>query len=373
MFTEQDVQPVLELKSEKVLSLYLNVDPTDPENQGSPPAWKLWFKNATKEMKGSDALKRVADYLEQYHRPAGKGLVIFAGPDDFWWEQHIPMTVNSQVHYGAPQVVQLMAIMDTYERYAVVLVSEEEARLMTAFMGWPEGGVSAQFDLDTSDWGGEVISMSADRGGPDESYKGRVEENIRRFWRDVAENVEKFVKKQDVKRIVLGGSRDAALALREMLPTRLQEMVVDVLPIPISANDAEIVERSMPAALEWEERHESKIVDRVIGAALGGGKGAVGLADVLHALQQGQVDTVVAAEPGEAEVLQCTDEACGYVEAVHDSDGCPVCGADQKTAPLAALLPDLLRAYDTGIEMVYAEEPAERINEHGGFGAVLRF
>jgi hypothetical protein len=45
-----DIKQLLEKTNQPILSLYLHVDPALRENQSASPAWRIWLKNALKEL-----------------------------------------------------------------------------------------------------------------------------------------------------------------------------------------------------------------------------------------------------------------------------------------------------------------------------------
>jgi peptide subunit release factor 1 (eRF1) len=181
--------------------------------------------------------------------------------------------------------------------------------------------------------------------------------------------VDVWVREAGLERLVVGGDETAAAAFCALLPAQLAELVVGTLSLPFYETEARTLERVRPLAEAVERERESALVDQVVTTALSGGRAALGAADVLGALQEGRVMTLVAAYPVEGEVWQCA--GCGLALA-QDLGSCPVCGGSPEPRALAGLLPLLASRTDATIELV-GGAPAAQLEAGQGLGALLRF
>ncbi len=118
-------------------------------------------------------------------------------------------------------------------------------------------------------------------------------------------------------------------------------MVVDILPIPMQASEKEVLEQVLPQALDYERKQEANLVEDVINRAKANNRGALGRDEVLKALENRQVDTLVAPWPLDDEELA-------------------------RTLPLRAM------ESSSTIELVHGEA-AERLKQEGGLGAKLYY
>jgi hypothetical protein len=366
-----------------VLSVYLNVDPADPDHQRTPPAYRIWLKNALDaiDVNGAhDAKKSFRQLVERVNdrfvdfRPNGKGVALFAAPG-VWQELNLPVSVANHVHYGRTDAAPLLWLLDEYERYGIVQVSHREARLLTAFLGRPESSDQLHLELDTSDWRRKVLMPSGGfgsrltEGSMRDAFEDRVHEEQRTFWRDVADEVRGWVDAAGLDRLVVGGNEEAAAEFLALLPPPLAAKVIDVLPLPFEEGEAETLERVRPRAEAYERRREEELVEGVVTAALSGGQGALGVADVLGALQEGRAMTVVAGWPVEGQVWHCPSCDLVLAQAV---ERCPACGGPVERRALATTLPRLARRTSAEVELVHGS-PAERLRPHGGLAAALRY
>jgi hypothetical protein len=185
----------------------------------------------------------------------------------------------------------------------------------------------------------------------------------------VAAQVEAWMRDAGIQRLVLGGDEEAVAGFRDVLPASVTGRVVGTLGLPFFESEAQTLERVRPLAEAYEREREAERVEEGVTAALKGGRGALGLSQVLSDLQQGRVMTVLAAFPVSGQAWECT--GCGLA-LDHDAGACPVCGQPLAERPLESLLPLLAFRTAADIELVRGEA-AERLAEYGGLAAELRF
>lgn len=323
MFTLEDVQTLLHEAGDQTLSITLEVNPALPENQATTPAWRIWLKNALKDIEKNRSadqtatwndLRRRVDAYFQLYIPQGRGLALYLGPDGFQREYELSLPFQNRAVFGPPVVAPLIWALDEYEHYLVVRVDSEKAQFLEAYLGGAGTEESIRLDLDSSDWREHVImpptsvtSFSAGtvQGSLRDRFQDRVDEHIERFHREVASRAQKLADRYGAERIILGGTEEAAHAVRALLPDTLRQRVIAILPIPLRAAPHEVLEQALPAALDYERQYELNLVNEIIGLAKSAsGRGALGREQVMRALEQRRVDTVVVPWPLEDEELR---------------------------------------------------------------------
>jgi peptide chain release factor subunit 1 len=127
-----------------VLSVYLDVDQSNASNLRRKfyTALEDMLRSIEARLKGEPLADFAADstrVLEHIRllEPSGKGLVLFADASEgFFWSREVHIPVHNTARWSdAPYVKPLLALIDDYERYGVVLVDKERGRLFTVFMG----------------------------------------------------------------------------------------------------------------------------------------------------------------------------------------------------------------------------------------------
>jgi hypothetical protein len=369
-----------------VLSVFLDTDPSKPENQGAAPAYRIWLRKSIREL--LDALPaperraarehadRVVSHLETL-RPGGRGLALVAG-ENLWREAAIPVPLPNRVHYGRPDLIPILWAIDDYEPYAILAVDREHARIYTAFLGESAVVSEETLDLDTRDWrfktgrpptSTRMAGTGVARGAQRDTFDARVEAHIRRFWSGAAQSVARLLDERRIERLIIGGPDAAAHAVRDLLPAAAQATVVALVPLPARATPAEVLERTLPVALAEERRRDEALVTAVLRGASSRSGGVVGLVATLEALEQGQARTVVAARGIEGTVHRCGQ--CDRVTA-RPIDGCPGCGGRAEAIAVPQILPLLARRGGADLELL-DDSVAAGLRPHDGIGALLRY
>jgi hypothetical protein len=356
-----DIKQLVNRNSDQVLSLYLRTDAGLQENQATTPAWRIKAKNMLRDLENSAAddkrqiWKEIRERAEMYlegHHPQTKGLVLFYGPD-FDYVYELPVWLDDDAAtFGDANVAPLLWLVDEYEPYLIVLVDTEEAHFLKTYLGnmdREEAMASDRFQFDfyertlmprtvtpRSGQDAGVVTHGSQR----DNFEQMMDEMIAKFYRQVADRVGDMREKVGAERIVIGGTDEAAHAVYKHMHESLKKAVVGVISIPFHETDQQVMERVLPAALEFERKNEMEIVEQVIDFAKSGGRGALGVDDVLSAVDQQRVELLVVPWPldGASEMIKLMTTQVlqnnGQVELVHGA------AADRlkKEAPVAARL-----------------------------------
>lgn len=328
---------------EKYLSLYLLTDPADPKNQSQTPAWHIYLKNAVNEVETSldpvqtkqwknvrlsddDPNKewaRIRKRLDKYitsFRPDSKSLVLFISPNG----EHrfeLPVSLNNVYHFGRPHIQEILWALDEFQQHLVLLFAEDQTRVLRVTLG--RTGADATVESD------QAWMRQQRKAAHTQDIEWRKDELTRRHVRAVATEVDKyFLKNPDIERIILGGNMEIANAVLGTLHNSVQEKVIAVLPIPITAPAHEVAANIHDSAIAAERDYETVLVQEVIGQAKSRGRGAVGHVAVERAIQRSAVRLLAlpypagdAVEPLLLEALRqgsriefLHDEAAGIVQ-----------------------------------------------------------
>lgn len=317
MLELQDIRAMLDTETDNVLSLYLRVDNSIQENQSPKPAWRIWVKNALRDLENdlSDTpqyeawrqiLPRVTSYFETY-QPATKGLAMFIGPES---EQILELPVapdQNEAGFGEPRLTPLMWLIDEYEHYLIALVDREEAHILSAYLGAASREETVTTDRFAFEFREKTLMPRppqpiaedgyATAGSQRDAFDDKIDDWIASFHRDVADRIRRMYENDQASRIILGGTQKAAHGVREFLHDKVAAAVVDVLPIPLAASDHEVMAKALPAALAYERKHEHQLVQSVIDMAKAGGRGALGLEAVDKASTMRQIETLIVPWP----------------------------------------------------------------------------
>lgn len=316
MLDNSVIRDLLEKTADGVFSLYLYVDPGYQPNQNEQPAWHIYAKNALKDFSEQDdsthwqTVKEHAENFMDSYSVQSKSLVLFVNEDGVIDSFDLPIAIQNSHTFGKIDVVPLLWALDEYEHYLVVLVDSEQARFVRASLGGATTDEEMSIDFDDYDFRNKQFihanhgdGIDGQQGSGGDNFADMKAEHIRRFHKDVAEQIRDVMRDMQSERIVLAGSEQAAHQVKSLLHETVQAQVIDILAIPFDSNDSKIANEIQTAALNYERSKELDLVNEVIGFAKAGGRGALGLDAVREALKMQQVDLLILPYPMEDEAL----------------------------------------------------------------------
>jgi peptide chain release factor subunit 1 len=245
-------------------------------------------------------VERIEGYVSRELEPSAKGLALFAcgGIDLF---EAIKLTVPfdrpSVVVSDRPHLYPLARLADQYPRYAALLVNTNTARIFVFNVGATERATEVQ----------NPKTKQLKVGGLSQArFQRHVENQHLQHVKEVVERLDEIVAKDQIKHVVVAGDEVIAPLLKDQVPERLADKLVNVLHLDIRTPEREVLTTTLNALRRQDEETDEAVVQDLIGDYRGGGPALVGAERTLAALRQGQVDTlVITATP---EDLKGTDE-----------------------------------------------------------------
>ncbi len=353
------------------VSLYLNVNPlTNPKGD-----YIIHFKNMLKgtlekidketAKKIKDDIEKIGSYLNAIKRELKKGLgLISSSHSGLWKDYHLAIPVKNEIIVDkTPYIKPLIDILDNYQRYAVLLVDKESARLFLIHLGEIEEYTEVFTpDVPGRHKKGGWFSLSESR------YERHTAFHVALHLKDVAKAIEDFLPKEYIGRIIVGGSEDAVLRLKAMLPHTISEKIIGTFHAEIFSGEKDILERSMEIMEAFEHKKEQAEIEELITRAMKNNQAVIGLEDVLLNLREGRVMKLFLLKDYSASGFRCVN--CGYLTSFMVIP-CPYCKGDMETVNY---LTDLAvqKAVEQGALIEVVSDNA-RLKEAGSIGAFLRF
>lgn len=291
-----------------ILTAYVDVDTTKPENMKERPAWLLDLKNEAKRLQdeiGAERLKRrdaqvkweraeemLLSYLQE-RKPTGRTVVMFTDLENDFVAFDAPVAMTTRLYYGIPQIKHLLFALDQYEKYLVMLFATGETRLVEVFLTRTTGDVTMESEhMQLQRLSRKSLEAGQDRRGP---------EFERRFVRDMATAINlNFLSDPDVTRLILGGNAQLAVSVKNALHPTIKELVVAVESIDFKTPEIEIARLVKRIADTYEQEHDLSMVDELASRHGRNGAAALGQAAVQAALEQNRAKTLVLPYPIEA-------------------------------------------------------------------------
>ncbi len=378
MFDAREFEALAQLP-EPLLTVYLDTNPGLPTNCRAIPGYMAWLKTEARDLlarvgesKSSllyAQVQRVERYLDQ-QRPAHTGVLIFAGPT-VW--QVLPLHVDptNQLHWGKPDLWQLISIADQHRPMCAVVVDHSGARLYISSFGVLTQFAEQEFKIDVSQWKEKEHAHMARRGtrmphgAQRDLYERRVEGEYLHLLHEVGKTIEAYCDTHSIDQIFLLGTDRLTKQIELGLEPRLRGQVTRIQHASLKESARKTLARIEASIQE----HELARGERSIAGLLNRTRGTVtGVDQTLNQLQRGRLDSLLLADELNPILRQCG--TCRFVTA-SASRHCPVCNAEQSATTLHEILPALLTRHACRMELVEGSAAA-RLRSAGSIGGRLR-
>ncbi|MEM8885656.1 MAG: hypothetical protein AAGD14_16445 [Planctomycetota bacterium] len=284
-----------------ILTVYVDIDPTNPDNRKERPAWLIELGNERKKIRDAlpeEELKRraslekwaaVEEYLTQHlrhRRPEGRSVVLFTDLEDYLVID-LPVSLPTRIYWGTPQLKHLLFALDMYEKYLTVVFGGAGADLHEVFLSRTVGAHSV-----------EGSGPGPERGEKNLARERRELATERKQTREIAQEIEDhFRTDSDFRRIVFGGNLKQAHAVKNALHPSIANLVVAMEAMDARITDGEVAERVTAIANEVELENDRAVVRNLLEQFHAKGRAVVERQGVETALQEGRVRTLVLPYP----------------------------------------------------------------------------
>src|SRR5262245_48197524 len=279
-----------------VVSLYLNTQP-DQNGRDNFDAFvrrefkartKNWTMNTPERRSFDQDTVRINEYLRDELRPSSNGTAIFAcsAEGDFFEAVQFDAPIEENHLYTSyqPHVYSLARFIDHYSPYIALVADTNTARLYV--FGAGEELVQRS-----------VINPKVNRtmigGWSQARYQRHIDNYHLHHAKEVVEELDRVAREENIERIVLAGDEVIIPLLREHLPQRLDEKVIDVLRLSITTPEHEVMRASFDAVRAHDAKKDADKVEKLLDKYLGSGFAVTGARDTLIALTLGQVDEML--------------------------------------------------------------------------------
>ncbi len=379
------IRELMEAKGQNdspVLSLYLNLDPSNASNRrgGYKVALDSLLKDIESQIDNEEQLKHFQEDAEwarrkvEFHIPKGKSLVLFCDvSDSFFFEASLPIRMGSQAWLGStPYVRPLLEAWDEHARYGVVLADREKARFFVIAMG----EIHEISEIVQEPPVKHRSAAGSDHMRSQMVLQRRAAKYSEEFLKDVAEKLRDVVDEYHVEKLVLAGPEEVTAEMQRLLPKALLLKVMERIKISVNARVSEVLDVSYPAIEKIERRHEKEMVhDLVTTAHKSQGpsaKATLGLDATLSAANQGRIYRLVYPNGCKVAGFQCA--ACDVLLDQAPSDlVCPYCSKPlEETDDLVWPLSEKVLAMGGKVEEIRDAEARMELASGGQVGAYLR-
>jgi peptide chain release factor subunit 1 len=360
----------LRLERPVVLSLYLNLDPSQ---FATPPARKTSVRSLLDEAERrlregnglshddkvalQASLERATTFLEKGLTSDGAhGLALFASePNDLFEALKLPRSVPNRVAIGRSPLLGPLAKLARRERWCVTLVNRRDARILR---GSPDGLREVLRIHDD-------VHGQHDQGGWSQArYQRGIEKEKDDHLKDTGDALMRHFKRQPFERLIVGGPREVVTDFEHKLHHYLHDRLAGHIEVDVERSNADqVLDAARPLIEKLEQTREHDVIDKL------GERGACGLDDVLPPLNERRVELLILDEQfGGVTGVQCLE--CGWLGV--EGDRCPADGSElAKLDDLTEAMIELAVQQAADLLAVHHERSA--LEAYGGAAAVLRF
>jgi len=373
MLNREELKEIAKMRGDDAyfVSLYLNVNPMTNVKDNYVIHVKNMIKQTTEKLEKTvlkrihNDIEKIESYILSNKRVFKKGLAILSSQEkNIWKEFHVSVPMKNEVIVDTtPYIKPLLDILDNYQRYAILLVGRDLARLFLVHLGEIEEYAEVHSDdVPGRHKKGGWFSLS------EKSFERHIDYHVSMHLKDVVKQLDSFLSGEYVGRLLIGGSEEAVTKVKGMLSHSMAEKVIGTFQADMTAKSKDIMDKTEPILMAFEEKKEEEAVEELLTKALKNEHAVIGIENVLNALQEGRVMKLVMLKDFKLSGKSC--DQCGYLN-THDIATCPYCkGKMKKVNYIVDLIAQ--KAVEQGA-LVEVVAKNEKLKEAGNIGAFLRF
>ncbi|HWI72433.1 MAG TPA: hypothetical protein VNT55_10790, partial [Baekduia sp.] len=257
-------------------------------------------------------IERVAARLQNSNgvdTEGARGLAVFASEHAGLFEVlKLPRPVAHKVAIADTPCVEPLARIGTDELWWVVLVDRQHARLLT---GTVDGLVELWRHED--DVRARIDSGKGDQDGRSERrYERSVEKEVDNHLRGAAAELARRLRDVHVAGILVGGPKETASHFKALLPADVAKSLKGRFDAEVWNSGAnEVLKAARPVLDDLIAQRDTELLERIEGGIATGGRAVAGLKDVLPAVHERRIDTLVVLEGFAAKGVRCPQ--CGWL------------------------------------------------------------
>jgi peptide chain release factor subunit 1 len=243
---------------------------------------------------------RILAWLHDEARPSANGIAIFACADagDFFEAVQLDVPIEEHALFigATPRIAPLVRLVSRYRRYAAVVLDSHTARIFVFGLG----EIVAAGEIE-----GEKMRRTDAGGWSQARYQRHVDHHVAHHVKDVVDALDDITRTEGIGHVVVAGDDVVVPLVRAQLPKHLEDTIVDVIRLEMTAGEPEIKERTLAAMRGAIAREDAATVAAALDAQRAGGLGAAGVDAVRAALENGQVHELLIS--GDVDVIKSED------------------------------------------------------------------
>jgi peptide chain release factor subunit 1 len=282
----------------KVLSLYVNLDPSEFPTPRDRSVELESLLNVVEGGLREDSLahsqreelkrdlERVRSYFAQEFDASGtRGVVVFCASGANLFEVvRLPRPISSGVVIDDSPFIEPLTTLPGTDGYCVLLINRQLARILVG--GSEQMREVANIVDDVHRW--------HDQGGWSQArYQRGIVKETRDHVKHAADELFRHFKQGTVQRLIIGTSDELRSEIEAQLHSYLRERIVGWIDVDARSNPS-IVAKEVAEIIEQDERERERAwLDRLQSELGRNARGVAGLADTLSALNERKVEAIL--------------------------------------------------------------------------------
>jgi peptide chain release factor subunit 1 len=357
------------------ISFYLDLDPSVSPTPGavdarvralvdeierSEAARRAELSHEQRQGLQDDAARLRSFFDQDFSREGSRGFAVFcAGLDNVWRPLPLSGRVPDLARVGrAFHLEPLVPLVGRGEGVLVAVVGKERGDLYRLSAGRLEE-LEEHFD--------EQPGRHDQGGWSQANYQRHIDKLVQDHLREVAELVDRYVRRLRGPRLVIVCSDETRAELEEALSHEARNAIVGWTAAEAHAGPAELLDVVEPVLERWRAEEETSAVERWSSEAGRNGRAAAGWAQTLEAASDGRVDLLLFQDGAERAAWECP--ACGRLGL--EGGSCPLDGTrmEESSDGLDLAVHQTLAHGGT----VWALRERRDLEPVEGIGALLRY
>lgn len=360
MITKEELSKLNKIKTKTpTVSIYLNADQT----YNTPEKILINLKNLlkkTRDIIGEENYKLVLDQARLVPDKESKGVVFFLNPrEEIAYSYKLNKSVANLVRTeNNLHLKPLFELFDEYERYCLVVLDKEKAKLFSIYLGEIE---------DMSEIFNNYMGKHAKGGWSQQGNQGNLDNQHRQHLNEVAETTFDLFKKYKFDRLILAGSKEILPEFEKILPQELKDRFVGDFYTELFANNEHFLEQSLEMEEEVERKKEKEQVKLLLENLGDGNKAISGLDEVLQASFDKKIMKLIVKEGLQKPGYVCV--SCDKL--IYKKDDCSQC--ENSKQEVEDVIDELVQqVVNQGGEVEFVRDSQE-LEKLGNVGALLRY
>ena len=307
-------------------------------------------------------LERIEAWFgEEFNRDGVRGVALFAGgPDDLFLPLLLPWAVRDEARIAKQlYLAPLVRVVGSGDGALVAYVGRERGDVYRL-----RAGQLIPLAEETAD-----VPGRHDQGGWSQArYERHIETIVDRHLRDVADALDRCVRRLRGVRVVLAGPEETRSGFESLLSPETRAALVGWVAAEAHVDATRLLEAARPLLEEWRAGREEELLGRWREEAARNGRAAAGWEETLQAASDGRVELLLVQDGADRPAFVCP--ACGRAQATDGS--CPLDGTTLQSADTGLDLAVHQTLTHGGTVEVIGEEHRD-LEPVGGVAALLRF